>query len=127
MERFRSTELKTAPANIAPAEWEMVQNQIVVRKIRGNHHNSLSPFSAKLVCGDCGGFFSSKVWHSTDQYHRVIRQCNGKFKGENKCRTPHIDEETIKKLFCTAVSELLSEMMHRLIEENAGGKISVAD
>ncbi len=73
------------PAIIDPAEWEMVQNEMAVRKSRGKHHNSLSPFSAKLVCGDCGELFGSKVWHSTDKYRRVIWQCNGKFKGEKKC------------------------------------------
>ncbi len=152
------------PAIIDPAEWEMVQNEMAVRKSRGKHHNSLSPFSAKLMCGDCGEFFGSKVWHSTDKYRRVIWQCNGKFKGENKCRTPHIDEETIKRLFCEAVSiltkdrdrllltcydiidrfgnlqsiesqlaelqrerEVISGLMHKLIEENAGGTISTAE
>ena len=27
------------------------------------------------------------------KYRRVIWQCNGKFKGEHKCETPHLDEE----------------------------------
>ena len=77
------------PAIIEPGEWELVQKEMLLRKSKGRHHNSLSPFSAKLRCGDCGEYFGSKVWHSTDRYRRVIWQCNGKFKGECKCRTPH--------------------------------------
>lgn len=40
---------------------------------------------------------------------RVIYQCNNKFKGGQKCGTPHLDEETIKQMFVTAVNELLVE------------------
>ncbi|HHV5941701.1 TPA: recombinase family protein, partial [Streptococcus agalactiae] len=34
--------------------------------------SSTTIFSSKLVCGDCGHFFGSKVWHSTSKYRRVI-------------------------------------------------------
>ena len=49
------------PAIIDPEEWQKVQNEMAVRKAKGKHHNSLSPFSAKIVCGDCGEFYGSKV------------------------------------------------------------------
>ena len=57
------------------------------------------PFSGKIICGDCGDIFGSKTWHSTDRYRRVIWQCNGKFKGDHKCETPHLTEERLKELF----------------------------
>lgn len=82
---------------------------MAVRKSRGKHHNSLSPFSAKIVCGDCGEFYGSKVWHSTDKYRRVIWQCNGKFKGKDRCATPHLYEENIKRLFLRAVAQLTED------------------
>ncbi len=94
------------PAIIDPVQWQRVQDEMAVRKANGKHHSSLSPFSAKLVCGDCGEFYGSKVWHSNDQYRRVIWQCNGKFKGEHRCGTPHLKEEDVKRLFLQAVSEL---------------------
>ena len=56
-------------------------------------------FSCRLICGDCGHYLGSKVWNSTSKYRRVIWQCNGKSKGEHKCETPHLDEETIKARF----------------------------
>ena len=97
------------PAIIDPEQWQKVQDEMAVRKTKGRHHNSLSPFSAKLVCGDCGEFFGSKVWHSTDKYRRVIWQCNGKLKGERRCGTPHLTEEDIKRLLLQAVARLTEE------------------
>ena len=97
------------PAIIDPVQWQKVQDEMAVRKAKGKHHNSLSPFSAKIVCGDCGEFYGSKVWHSTDKYRRVIWQCNGKFKGEHRCGTPHLYEDDVKRLFLRAVAQLTED------------------
>ena len=56
---------------------------------------------------DCVGN-GSKVWHSNDKYRKVIYQCNHKFKGQKKCKTPHLDEETIKRTFISALNKLIS-------------------
>ena len=111
------------PAIIDPDQWEKVQTEMEVRKSRGRHHNCLSPFSTKIVCGDCGEYYGPKVWHSTDKYRRVIWQCNGKFKGEHRCGTPHLYEEDIKRLFLQAVAnltearEVLMETCQMLLDE----------
>ena len=55
----------------------------------------------------CGHWYGSKVWHSTDQYRRVVYQCNNKFGGTKKCDTPHLVEEEIKSAFIKAVNKLL--------------------
>ena len=39
----------------------------------------------------------------------MIWQCNGKFKGERRCGTPHLSEEDIKRLFLQAVARLTEE------------------
>lgn len=104
------------PAIICPEEWDRVQNEIVRRKATGRHHNSLSPFSAKIICGDCGEYYGSKVWHSNSKYRRTIWQCNGKFKGADKCRTSHLYEDDIKAMFLKAVSELMIDR-EALIED----------
>ena len=97
------------PAIIPPEQWEIVQREMAARKGRGKHHNSLSPFSSKIMCGDCGKYYGSKVWHSNSKYRRVVWQCNDKFKKESKCTTPHLYEETIKTLFVRVVSKLTAE------------------
>ena len=40
---------------------------------------------------------------------RTIWQCNAKFKGEEKCRTPHLYEDDLKEHFVTALSKLLTD------------------
>lgn len=73
--------------------------------------SSTTIFSSKLVCGDCGHFFGSKVWHSTSKYRRVIYQCNEKYKGISKCSTPHVTEEEVKQWFVSAVNQVLDNRL----------------
>lgn len=66
-------------------------------------------FSTKIKCGECGAWYGSKVWHSTDEYRKTIFRCNGKYKQDKPCGTPHLTEDEIKALFISAVNKLLSE------------------
>jgi Site-specific recombinases, DNA invertase Pin homologs len=97
------------PAIIEPEAWDQVQKEMQKRKANPRQRYCSSPFSGKILCGDCGCVYGSKVWHSTDQYRRVIWQCNGKFKGDEKCTTPHLTEDQIKLAFREAVSRLISD------------------
>lgn len=94
-------------AIISATDWDMVQAEIARRKTLGRACSGNSIFSSKLVCGDCGGFFGQKVWHSTDAYRKVIWRCNSKFKSEKKCNTPHLDTEAIKQKFLLAYNRLM--------------------
>ena len=87
------------PAIIDPEEFDLVQAEIERRKGIGRAYSGNSIFSAKIVCACCGGFFGSKVWHSTSKYKRTIWQCNHKFQNGEKCGTPHLYEDEIKKRF----------------------------
>ena len=86
----------------------MVQHEMKRRKEKGGHHSGGSCFSSKIVCGECGHFFGSKVWHSTSKYRRTIWQCNHKFKGGDKCQTPHLNEAALKQLFLNAFNQLVT-------------------
>ena len=96
-------------AIIAPDEWEAVQAEMQRRKALGTKYSGNSVLATRLVCADCGSFFGSKVWHSTSKYRRVIWQCNHKFVGGEKCKTPHLDEADIKTRFMTAFNILWAE------------------
>lgn len=87
------------PPIIVPEEFELVQAEIERRQGIGRVYSSSNIFSAKIVCACCGGFFGSKVWHSTSKYRRMIWQCNHKFSNGEKCTTPHLYEDEIKKKF----------------------------
>lgn len=104
------------PAIIDPAEWKLVQRELERRKAIGRSYSGNSIFSSRLVCGDCGGYFGSKVWHSTDKYRRTIWRCNSKFIGEEKCQTPHLTEEEIKARFLDAFNALIADK-ERLLDE----------
>ena len=96
------------PAIIDPAVFEMVQREMERRTREGGRYSGVSIFSGKIRCGECGGSFGSKVWHSTDKYRRIIYRCNNKYDGQ-KCRTPHVTEEEIKAAFVTAFNRLVTE------------------
>ena len=114
------------PPIIEPEEWEKVQTEMKRRKSDPRRHNCQSPFSVKIICGDCGEYYGSKVWHSTSQYRRVIWQCNGKFKGKEKCRTPHLTEDQIKDFFVIALSELI-ENREALLDDGRVIKDKLSD
>lgn len=97
------------PPIIQPDEWDRVQAELQRRKAQGKNHNCNRLFSVQIVCGDCGEYYGSKVWHSNSKYRRVIWQCNSKFKNEEKCKTPHLYDTDIQRLFLSAVSKLYAD------------------
>ena len=93
-------------AIIPPTTFDRVQAEIARRK--GCHASGGSIFSARIFCGECGQMYGPKVWHSNDQYRRVIWQCNSKFKDKKRCKTPHLTEDEIKAAFVSALNRLIS-------------------
>jgi hypothetical protein len=96
-------------AIIDPEEWEKVQLELARRKTSTRRTQCNSPFSGKLICGDCGEIFGSKVWHSNSKYRRTIWRCNAKYENGDPCSTPHLYEDNLKLYFITALSELLAD------------------
>ncbi|HEL9638691.1 TPA: recombinase family protein [Streptococcus suis] len=92
--------------------------------------SSTTIFSSKLVCGDCGHFFGSKVWHSTSKYRRVIYRCNEKYNGSYKCSTPHVTEEEVKHWFISAVNQVIDnrlEVIDNLSVLQSIGSLEIID
>ena len=75
-------------------------------------------FSAiRMICGECGGAYGSKVWHSNTKYRRVIWRCNSKYGEYNEktgCSTPHLTEDEIKTL-CVKALALIQEEREEII------------
>jgi len=95
------------PAIVSAEVYDMVQYEFQKRKSAKGYMTGNSPFSGKIVCGQCGGFYGSKVWHSNSKYRKEIWQCNHKFTNQEKCRTPHLYEEDIKKAFVNAFNNTI--------------------
>ena len=66
-------------AIISPQVFDWVKEEIKRRREGRGRYSGVSIFSGKIKCGECGGWFGAKVWHSTDKYRRVIYRCNNKF------------------------------------------------
>ena len=95
-------------AIISPEIYDLVQDELKKREQAKVNHSCRSIFSSKIICGECGGFYGPKVWHSTDKYRKTIWQCNNKFKNKEKCKTPHLTEEQIKEEFIRVFNNLIS-------------------
>lgn len=93
-------------AIISPQIFDWVQEEIKRRREGKKRYSGVSIFSSKIKCGDCGSWYGSKIWHSTDKYRRTIYRCNDKFK--NHCKTPHLTEDEIKDAFVRAVNQLIN-------------------
>jgi site-specific DNA recombinase len=97
------------PAIVSTDVFDMVQEEIKRRQKGTARHSGTSIFSSKIICGECGSFYGSKVWHSNDPYRKVIWQCNGKFGKGHHCKSPHITEEALKAAFVEALNRIIED------------------
>lgn len=97
------------PAIIDAETFDLVQKEIERRKPHRHQLHRNSPLNAKIICGECGGFYGRKVWHSNSKYRKFIWQCNHKYDNESHCSTPNLDEDEIKDAFVTAFNQMLCD------------------
>ena len=97
------------PAIIDPATFDLVQKEIARRRPQRHKLHKNSPFTAKIICGDCGGYYGRKVWHSNSKYRKCVWRCNQKYETETACSTPNLDEPTIKAAFVEAFNQMLGD------------------
>ncbi|SQF05615.1 site-specific recombinase [Streptococcus equi subsp. zooepidemicus] len=108
-------------AIIPPSTFDRVQRLLEQRKAGKNRISSVSIYSSKIKCGDCGSWYGSKTWHSTSKYRQRIWQCNHKF--EEKCTTPHLTEEEIQDLFLQAINKLVKNKQEIISNHKEMAKI----
>ena len=97
------------PAIISSEVFDLAQMELEWRKSLNGSYSGKSCFASRVVCGDCGAFYGSKVWHSTDAYRRVIWRCNNKYGGDVKCSTPHVTQEELEKAFVSVMQKVITE------------------
>lgn len=96
-------------AIVAPLEWDAVQEEIKRRKRIGKAYSGKSVFGAKLICGDCGGWYGPKTLHSTDKYRTTVWRCNCKYKDtKRRCSTPALSEAEIRDRFTAAFNRIIT-------------------
>ena len=75
---------------------------------RKKHQSGARDFSSRIICGDCGAYFGSKVWHSNDKYRKIVYRCNRIYVGDEKCKTPAVDEKRLREMFVEAINKVLT-------------------
>lgn len=95
-------------AIISPAVFDLVQEELAERSKGKTRYSGATIFSNKIKCADCGSWYGSKVWHSTDNYRKNIYRCNNKYNGQ-KCETPYVTEKDVKEAFVSAYNQLVTE------------------
>lgn len=95
------------PAIIPPDQFDLVQVELERRSRHGSKLSGKNVLTAKLVCGDCGGYFGHKVFHGKDKFRTDVWYCNQRYNGDKVCETPLLREYAIKKAFLTALNKVL--------------------
>lgn len=96
------------PAIVTSEMYDAVQAEMERRNACKTRYSGVDILASKLICGECGSFYSPKIWHSTDQYRRTIYQCGHKYRGTCRCSTPNLTAETIKDAFIRSFNEMIS-------------------
>ncbi len=97
-------------AIVSAETFELVQKELARRSGRGGRFYD-SPFTGKIVCGDCGAFYGHRVWHSNEPCRVNIWLCNDKYDGEKTCRPPRIKDEEIERAFIIVGNRLLKKKL----------------
>ena len=97
------------PAIVSAEVFDLTRMELEWRRSLKGSYSGKSCFASRIVCGDCGAFYGSKVWHSTDEYRRTIWRCNNKYGGDAKCSTPHVTREELEKAFVDVMQKVIAE------------------
>lgn len=97
------------PAIVSAEVFDLTQMELEWRRSLKGSYSGKSCFASRIVCGDCGAFYGSKVWHSTDEYRRTIWRCNNKYAGDHRCSTPHVTQDELEKALISVMQKVISE------------------
>lgn len=97
------------PAIVDAEVFDLTQMELEWQRSLKGSCSGKSCFASRIVCGDCGAFYGSKVWHSTDEYRRTIWRCNNKYAGDHRCSTPHVTQDELEKALISVMQKVISE------------------
>ena len=100
------------PAIVDADVFDLVQMELARRRALKGQYSGNGCFASRIVCGDCGHFYGSKVWHSNDPYRKIIWRCNHKYNGQKKCTSPHVSQETLECAFEEVMRRMIAQREH---------------
>lgn len=95
------------PAIIEPDTFEMVRLEMDRRLMLNGKYSGTDILTSRIKCGECGGSYGAKVWHSNDKYRKIMYQCNRKYSGKENCKTPAIRSDDIESRFVNVVNSMI--------------------
>lgn len=95
-------------AIVSPETFELAQEELRRRAVKGGRFYD-SPFTNKIICGECGEYYGHKVWHSNEPCRSTGWICNHKYEGESVCRSPRIKDLEIERAFVIVANRLLKK------------------
>lgn len=95
-------------AIVSAETFELVQKELARRTGRGGRFYD-SPFTGKIICGDCGAYYGHRVWHSNEPCRVNVWICNDKYEGERVCHSPRIKDAEIERAFIIVENRLLNK------------------
>lgn len=94
---------------VSPETYQMMQEEMRRRKESGSNMQCVSIFSSRIICGDCGGYYGRKIWHSSTKYTAWHWHCNAKFQKRKYCETPTLKEESLEETFVEVFNRLIAD------------------
>ena len=91
------------PGIVSKSVWQEVQ---AIWTDANRRNCTFSPIANKIICGDCGGRYGRKTWHSTT-YRDAVWECNSKKAGRVKCKCRHIYAEELDTAIRRSMHHLL--------------------
>ena len=108
------------PGIVSKSVWQEVQATWTDASRR---NCTFSPIANKIICGDCGGRYGRKTWHSTT-YRDAVWECNSKKAGRTKCKCRHIYAEELDTAIRRSMHHLLK--IHKNIIPDCADLLSQA-
>ncbi len=96
------------PAIVSKSVWQEVQ---ATWADEGRRNPASSLYANLIICGDCGGRYGRKTWHSTT-YCDSVWECNEKKAGRTKCKCRHI--------YADELDTAVRQAMHHLMKAHRG-------
>ena len=108
------------PGIVSKSVWQEVQATWTNASRR---NCTFSPIANKIICGECGGRYGRKTWHSTT-YRDAVWECNSKKAGRTKCKCRHIYAEELDTAIHRSMHHLLK--IHKNIIPDCADLLSQA-
>lgn len=97
------------PAIIDEATWDLVQEEIEIRKDKGPCNISKNSFFMKIICANCDSHYGSQTWHAGTSKEKKMFVCYGRKTGRTECKSSSLSESYIQKAFLIAFKEIYKE------------------